>query len=182
MKYNILIFCVSLFVFSCGVRKADNNSMQNVVESKYVGNKSSGVMLPKAVIYKTTHNYNDYVPVIMDEGKKRIISYPAPSDLYYNGKLAKPLELKNGYLLDNRGINRNVVFTDYTYEEYSNFKEAPSLEELKAHIKDIFPLSEMYYTEDSRNIKNGIDYYNDIIDSGFKNCVKEKVTGIFFEP
>ena len=39
-------------------------------------------------IYKTRKDYSRLVPVLMDETRTRIVSYPAPTDLKTNGKLA----------------------------------------------------------------------------------------------
>lgn len=126
--------------------------------------------LPKIVIYKTTGNFNRNVPVVMDESRTKIVAYPAPSDLYRNGRLATPTELDGGYLLDNRGINANTVFLDYTYEEYAAMETAPSLQDLLEHVKERYPFVEMYYTE--RDTSGDVEYYNRVIASGFKDCRK----------
>ena len=70
------------------------------------------------IVYKTRANFYNMVPVTLNQDKDRIVSYPAPSDLYFEGELALPGKLKKGYLLDRRGINVNTVFTSFTYEEY----------------------------------------------------------------
>ena len=67
------------------------------------------------------------VPVLMEEGRTRILAYPAPSDLKTGDVLCLPTPLEDGYLLDNRGIGLNVAFLAYTYEEYSKFTEPPSM-------------------------------------------------------
>ncbi len=63
------------------------------------------VSSPMVYIYKTRKDYSRLVPVLMDETRTRIVSYPTPTDLKTNGKLAYPTPLENGYWLDNRGIS-----------------------------------------------------------------------------
>jgi len=135
------------------------------------------------IIYKTTKDYSDLVPVIMDAGKTKIVSYPAPSDLFYRSELAKPTDLKNGYLLDNRGISENVVFLKYTYKTYSKFSEAPSLKEMMSNIADKYPLKEMIYCGKRIQYKDEIKELNALIDMGFPGCKKAKITpmGVNFE-
>lgn len=125
---------------------------------------------PQAIVYKTTKDYSDLVPVIMDDTKTKIVSYPAPSDVYYNGKLAKPTPLKDGYLLDNRGINANVVFLKYTYEEYSKLEQAPSTEEMLSKIADKSPLTELIDCGVRSQYLNETDEINALIDAKFRGC------------
>ena len=142
-----------------------------------VKNHSKRVVLntPQVVVYKTTKDYSQLVPIIMNAEKTKIISYPAPVDVFFNGKLATPTILKNGYLLDNRGINENVVFTNYTYWTYSQLKEVPTIEELMANIVDKYPLSEMILCGERSNFKNIVVELNDLIDKGFINCKRIEI-------
>ena len=59
------------------------------------------------IIYKTTSDYTLNIPIIMNEEKDRILSYPDPSDMLYKGELMVPVALKKGFLLDRRGVNPN---------------------------------------------------------------------------
>jgi len=129
----------------------------------------------QSIVYKTTDNFDDYVPVIMNVEKTRIVAYPAPTDLFYKGVLAKPTILKNGYLLDNRGITENVVFLNYTYEAYSKLKEAPALNELLKNIKEKYPLKELIYCGLRYQYKNEVKELNVLIDTGFPNCKRAKI-------
>ena len=99
---------------------------------------------PHAVVYKTKADYSKYVPVTLSDDKTKIVSYPAPQDVYYQGKLATPEALAKGYLLDNRGVTVNSVFIKITYEDYAKLKDVPSLEELYKLIIDKSPFTEMY--------------------------------------
>ena len=129
---------------------------------------------PPAIIYKTTGDFYDYVPVIMNNDRTEIISYPAPSVIYYAGKLAKPLKLKNGYLFDNRGINQNVAFLSYTYEEYGKLEKTPDLSELTTRIKEKYPLLEMYNCGARKQYNDDINNLNKLIDTNFRDCAKIK--------
>lgn len=127
---------------------------------------------PKAIVYKTTADYTRNVPVTMDESRTRIVTYPAPSDIYYKGELALPTPLSGGYLLDNRGIGQNSVFLDYTYEEYSRLKEVPSLEELARHIIDKHPFTAMWNCGLRTQYKNEVKELDELIREGFPGCKK----------
>jgi len=125
---------------------------------------------PEAIIYKTVKDYSDLVPVIMNKDRTQIIAYPAPSDVYYQGKLAKPTPLKDGYWLDNRGINENVVFTSYTYEEYGALTETPAINVLLSKIIDIHPLKELVRCGSRSKYSNELKELNELIDNHFEGC------------
>lgn len=127
---------------------------------------------PQAIVYKTTKDYSRNVPVLMNKEHTQIASYPAPTDTYYQGKLAYPTPLKEGYLLDNRGIGANVAFLNYTYEEYSKLKVTPSIDELKKQIIDYYPLIELWNCGLRSQYKDEIKELNELIESGFKGCKK----------
>jgi len=128
MKQVVLIGFVALMV-SCKTTKVN-----------------TGILLEQSpvIIYKTRVNHDHHVPITLDSGKKKLISYPAPSDLYYEGELALPLKLQKGYLLDLRGIGTNTVFTSYTYEEYSKLDAPPSFKELLDSVIDTDPFEAIY--------------------------------------
>lgn len=135
-------------------------------ESKItVESKNIDYSPPVVIIYKTKDNYDNRVPVILDETKTKIISYPAPADVYYNNALALPVKLSNGYLLDNRGITPNVAFLNITYEEYSKLKEVPSPDELIKSISEKSPLTEMYNLGNKNQYNNLISDINRIIEN-----------------
>jgi hypothetical protein len=132
------------------------------------------------IVYKTTRDFSNLVPVNMNAERTKIVSYPAPIDLFYQGTLAKPTVLKNNYLLDNRGISPNVVFLKYTYEVYSRLKEAPTIEEMMLNIAEKYPLTEFIYCGDksSYNDKDKINMLNQLIEKGFPNCKRIEITAL----
>jgi hypothetical protein len=99
---------------------------------------------PKVIIYQTKKDYANYVPVTLSEDKKSIVSYPDIKDVYFNGSLAYPTQLHNGYLLDNRGINKDAAFLTVTYEEFSKLPKTPDSEQLLKMILDKDPIVKMY--------------------------------------
>ena len=63
----------------------------------------AGVSSPVVYIYKMKKDYSKLVPVLMNEERTRIVSYPDPVDLQRGGKPALPTPLEGNYWLDNRG-------------------------------------------------------------------------------
>lgn len=119
---------------------------------------------PKVIIYKTRKNYNHLVPVILSSDKKTIVSYPAPSDLMNGRHYNTPQVLNNKYLLDRRGINRNVAFLKLSYRQYAQMKKVPAPDVLYALIIDKDPLVE-FYDCGSVSAANTVEALNKLIDA-----------------
>lgn len=127
--------------------------------------------VPAAIIYRTTGHYDNNVPVTMDETRTRIMSYPAPADLRAADGYATPLPLRNGYLLDRRGMTRTTAFLDYTYAEYAALETTPSAGELAKHVIDKHPIAELYLLPITTHEALGdTARCNAIISSGFAGC------------
>ncbi len=152
MKYLIAI---ALFVGSCRVinppetRKNDEKKAESIGSIAPINpNNQPPIKIlnfsePATFVYKTKADYTKNVPVTLSDDKTQIVAYPAPQDLYSNGKLAYPTALSNGYLLDNRGINANTAFLKLTYAQYSQLKEVPRLKDLFQQIIDKDPFTEL---------------------------------------
>jgi hypothetical protein len=125
------------------------------------------------IIYKTKADYSNKVPIVMNDSKDMIVSYPSPKDIYFNGELALPVKLKHGYYIDNRGISTNSVFTSYTYEEYSKLATAPKLEELMDRIIDKDPFLEIYDCGVRGKFKKQSDIIK-LVNFKFTNCTRLK--------
>ncbi len=137
MKYILLIFIVVIFSGCCTTNKnTGSTDDQDLFKPDY----SKG---PPTIVYKTRADYYYNVPVILSEDKSEIVSYPHPSDIIVDGKFQLPTRLSDGYLLDNRGITKNVAFLKLTYEEYSKLEKPLSLKEMYDMIIDKDPLTEM---------------------------------------
>ncbi len=161
---------IYLAMFGCKTQQKSGTANSDNASTK-VAPQPFIAALPNVVIYKTTKDYSKNVPVTLSGDKTQIVSYPHPTDLYYNGKLAVPLQLHNGYLLDNRGIEKNVAFLKYTYQEYSKLSEVPSLQELQKSIIDKEPLIELWECGKKTNFINLQNQLNEWID---KNLLPEK--------
>ena len=118
---------------------------------------------PHVLVYKTKKNYNNKVPVILSEDKSKIISYPDPSDVK-NTPL--PTKLKNGYLLDNRGIGANVAYLKMTYAQFAKLHQAPSLDSMYSMIIDKDPLTELCDCGNRYAMKDPVKEINALIKSG----------------
>lgn len=115
------------------------------------------------LIYKTRRDYRHLVPVLLSPDKTTIIAYPGPTDIYYDGKLALPVQLRQGYLLDNRGIGPNVAFLDITYRDYAKRTDVPALEELTRHLLDKDPLTVLYDCGPRTKYTNVVSALNRVI-------------------
>ncbi len=118
---------------------------------------------PPTLVYKTRADYSNNVPIILSDDKKKIIAFPDPVDVFINGKYPTPTVLKNGYLLDNRGIGKNVAYLKMTYAEYARLPQPPSGEEMFAMIIDKEPLTELCNCGNRNTIKNPEQRMNQLI-------------------
>lgn len=125
-----------------------------------------------ALVYKTRKDYSRYVPVILNDEKTKIVSYPDPSDIYYQGKLSYPTPLDNGFLLDNRGIGPNVAFLKLTYEAYSQLKGSLTMQQMMDSLLDKTPLLELWNCGPRDHFKDEVNDLNALIKKGFPDCDK----------
>ena len=140
-----LFFLTIVILLGCNTEKKQSKNKVDLQSNTTNAGKpvdfSAG---PPTIIYKTKKDYYDKVPVTLSDDKTKIVSYPGVKDVYYNGKLALPVKLNEGFLLDNRGVGKNSAFLSITYEEYSKFTEAPSLSEMMNKIIDKDPFTDIY--------------------------------------
>lgn len=113
---------------------------QTISKIEFVPDYTKG---PPAIVYKTKMDYAQRVPVSLADDKSVIVSYPGKTDIGVKGHFPIPSSLSKGYLLDKRGINKNVAFLKYTYAEYAALEVIPSKEALYAMIIDADPLTEL---------------------------------------
>lgn len=172
---SVLFVFVLLFNMACKSKK--NIAEENIIEIKDGAVSGISKTTASALVYKTRKDYSQFVPVIMNDAKTEIISYPDPTDVYYKGTLAYPTVLVKGYLLDNRGISPNIAFLNYTYEEYSKLKALPAMGTLMKKIKDKNPLLELWNCGLRTNFKNEVEEINLLINNNFAGCKQ-----VFVEP
>jgi hypothetical protein len=156
INLSVILFISCMVTACCTVKKTGHEA----------GRQDVLIPGPKAVIYKTTKDYSKLVPVNLSDDKKSVASYPDVKDVYFNGTLAYPTPLHDGFLLDNRGITRNVAFLKLTYEEYSQLPKTPSAGELLKMILDPDPLSVMYVYSRQAVRENLVNEINAKIDAG----------------
>jgi hypothetical protein len=121
---------------------------------------------PPTMVYKTKADYSQHVPVILSDDKTVILSYPAPTDIKAGDKYPSPTPLKDGYLLDNRGINANVAYLNLTYKEYAKLATAPDIKTMNTMIMDKDPLTEMCNCGSKQAFKNPEKEINTLIKTG----------------
>lgn len=177
MKYAFFMcFAVIIVVTSTSCKTKAKTTIIEPTD-KHENNNLMSITSP-VIVYKTTRDFSDFVPVIMNSEKTVIISYPDRLDI---SETNKPTVLNNGYLLDNRGINENVAYLKLTYEAYQMLNENPTLVELINFIQEKYPLSEMYYCGNKSNYKDLITDLNNLISSGFPGCKKADVIPMSME-
>jgi len=172
VRSTLLISFILTATLISGCRPAKNTAQVKNTDLVKSGHVSS-VNEPEVIIYKTTRNYSEFVPVILSEDKKAIESYPDVKDVYYKGKLAYPTPLHKGYWLDNRGISKNVAFTKLTYESYSKLPVTPSAKNLMSMITDSKPVKSMYSCGKRSSYKNIVAELNAKIDAGDFSAFKK---------
>ena len=175
MRY--LISCIILFTFpfsSCKMKdKITNIAATDQLEDEMILRVTAPV-----IVYKTRKDFSEFVPVIMNAEKTKIVSYPDQKDISTD---VKPIVLNKGYLLDKRGINANVVFLNITFDDYRKLEQIPTLEEMNALILEKYPLIELYYCGNQADYKNLIPELNVLIEKGFPDCIKADVIPMTME-
>lgn len=159
MKSN-LIFTVAILSFAIFMSSCKSN--KQAVVSK--GNPTFANA--PVIIYKTKADYFLQVPVTMTQDRKSLASYPAPSDVFYAGDLALPMQLEQGFYLDRRGINELSAFTKWTYYEYSRLPKTPTQEEIMNMMLDTNPFTEIYFCGKRSDFNNLVEDLNKIIKKG----------------
>lgn len=163
-SFSVTLFLLvlsGLLLGSCNKKIASTSSKDGDNTEKNQG--VVAVSGPKVLIYKTSGNYFDKVAVILSDDKLRLIGYPDVNDIRANPKLPFPTRLIHGYLLDNRGINRNVAFLNIGYAEYSMLKKTPSADELYSMLVDNNPIAEMYDCGLESDFQDVVGELNDAI-------------------
>jgi len=157
---SVLIIAIIFIVAGC---KAGNSVAQKNKTSLVLEQQAEININAPVVIYKTQKDYSDLVPITLSDNGKNIISYPDPKDLVSDGGFQKPTKLKDGYLLDNRGVSRNTAFINLSYEVYSKLKEAPTLAELNEMIVDRDPFIALYNCGSRNQYQDMVQELNKLI-------------------
>jgi hypothetical protein len=167
MKQSLIQFLsialIPVFLVSCSNSSKVNHSKKTEAENEMTGKNE--MASPPTIVYQTKADYFDKVPVTLSEDKSEVVSFPGVKDIFYNGELAYPTKLNDGYLLDNRGINPNSAFLKLTYGDYSKLEATPTKEELFGMILDNDPFISMYNCGSKYQYKDIVTELNAMIDS-----------------
>lgn len=126
MKYLPLAL-MAVALSACHSQKSVVPPAKDVAVFEAYHNSPGPAALPQAHIYRTNVDVDANVPVTINPADGTLISYPAPGDI--NGA-TMPVVLRDGWLLDRRGVSANTRFLRYTYSQYAALLEAPSPAEL----------------------------------------------------
>ncbi len=162
-KFSTLTVAMSLIMAtSCSSSGVSSKSASS--EALPVGS------IPEIIIYKTSGDFTDNLPVTLNSSRSAITSYPAPSDISVDA--STPVSLDGGYLLDRRGISQYTAFTTYTYQDYSALPTAPSVATLMesvipgAVVTEIVRIPAHY----SSSVKEMTAICNQYIKRGLEGC------------
>lgn len=164
MQMKTVVLLILLVLMGCSCKNtsngdaADKGNIDNFVPKYTPG--------PQVHVYKTKGDYDNLVPVNLNDDKSEIASYPSPDDVYVDGVFPIPMKLNNGYLLDLRGINLNVAFLKMSYGDYASLDTMPSPVFLYENIIDKDPLIELIDCGNRTAFTNLIEQLNRLIDEG----------------
>lgn len=94
------------------------------------GGTNESAFLPNATAFRMNGNYSNNVAITVSPSGE-LLYFPAPTDITAD---SEPIELGDGWWLNNQGLGPNSVFTKYTFAEYAALPEVPSVEQLKLSI------------------------------------------------
>jgi hypothetical protein len=94
------------------------------------------------IVYKTKIDFSKHVAVELSPDKKKIVSYPAPTDI--KPDLA-PVKLKGGYWLSKSGVSPNTAYLAFTRDDYSSLKLTQlTVDQLYLLIRSKTPMVEIW--------------------------------------
>ena len=88
--------------------------------------------MPRAVIYRTSGDCANLVPVVLSADGTSLTWYPDVRDIRAT---SAPMDAGDGWLLDRIGVGEHTVFLDYTLDQYRSLGTTPPASELIRHIK-----------------------------------------------
>ena len=171
-KTKIIVPVVASYLMAAGCSHTDKVQTQTQApqrSDKVMMVRGGVAALPRAVVYRTDRDYSELVAVTLDATGKRIVSFPDPADL--RGTDPRPLPLRDGWLLDRRGVGPRTAFLDISVSDYAALEKAPSADSLLRHVKVRSPFTEMYalpLTADEA--RRDTAACNRIIAGGLKGC------------
>ena len=137
---RLALIGIAMLGIACNGKKATVEETPNDTTPVVTQGSDAAATAP-VIVYRTSADHSDHVPVQLSDDKRSITGYPHPKDV---AALPRPTDLGKGYWLDNRGINRNVGFLSMDYSDYAALSAAPSLQQLDSMLIDRDPLLEFY--------------------------------------
>lgn len=110
--------------------KIEGNQLSPVKVPATGGEIKAVNFLPNATAFRMSGDYSNNVAVTLGPDGE-LIYFPAPTDITAD---SEPVELCDGWWLNNQGLGPNSVFTKYTFAEYASLPEVPSVEQIKLSI------------------------------------------------
>ena len=97
--YLLGCMCIVLLAGACrtpGIQPQKNQNMDSQIIVTTTSPKGGAISVssPPVYIYKTREDYSHLVPVIMNDARTTIVSYPHPRDLRIGDKLCLPTLLE----------------------------------------------------------------------------------------
>ncbi len=166
MRYFIVFLL--LLVFACKSKHKSKDTASELYHPSF----NPG---PHVIVYKTTGDYKFNVPVLLSDDGKDIISYPHPSDIKATELSVVPTVLKNGYLIDNRGISAKAAYLKLTYSEYAKLDSVPSIATLKSWIIATNAVTELCDCGDKSGYTNLEKQINDMIERDSLKSICRKI-------
>lgn len=136
-----------------------------------IGTKDPGPM----IIYKTRHDYQDFLSISLTEDKSKVSSYPGPTDI---DNYDKPIKLANDYYTSL--IWLDYVYTDIRINDWGRIWDSIHVNNIKTsqflydHIIDFDPFVEFYV-----DYERIVNYYPDT--TFLNTIIKNKELIKYFE-
>lgn len=164
MRLFILTVIALLSISSCKSTYTETAGVENTTSISSGRNTA----MPKAIVYKVQPEYLDKVPVRLDAGKIRLLSFPAPTDITPS---TAPIELIDGFYLDRQGIDINTMFLSVTRDEYAAMASTPSAADIMEMVLPMSFVSEIVVLPiTTAEAINNPDVVKRLISQGFPNC------------
>lgn len=170
LNFRIVSIMLSVYVLlslqACSFRKGHRPTQVTHHEIKH--------FIPDSpmIIYQTRADYSQYVPVRMNAERTKIISFPLPHELHFQGIPLLPTPLNKGFRLDNIGIGPDVAFLKFTIRQYILLLTPPPVEVMMQHILDSQPLVAMFQCGYRYEYTDLIRDVNVLIERGLTNCLQ----------
>lgn len=120
---------IAIIMAACSHKTSENSKTSLTASLPETSSKPRNVM-PDATAFRMSGDFQNNVAISLSPDGE-IIYYPAPSDITAD---SAPINLGEGWWLNQQGIGPNSVFTSYTFAEYAALPEAPSIQQLKLSI------------------------------------------------